>query len=702
MGLFDKLGDAVGTMLGGGQSPEEAALPKTGYENEEKIKSLVNSIRKGAQSQRWILERDWFRNVLFYLGNQWIIFDKTDRRWRERKLRPSVPKPMTNRYAATVDTILPVVTGQKPLISIGPATDDTEDKAAADVAERLIPVLEEEVGMSLIRPQISKWVVLTGNCFGVSIWNKNGGKGRTYIHLEQCLQCGKQLGPIEIADNNDSCPDCGGEQFQPLENTRSYPEGCLEFEVHSPFEAMIDFTKPLHKSDYYQSAQSFTLDYIRATWPDKLSKISADQKGDNTGQQYLNAIAYSTELTGFGSSRGTETTENAIVTRTWHLPTPDFPEGLYAVECAGIIAESGPLYSYKVDSMGNKSFFLPVTHYKYQEVPGRVWAKTPCDDLVPKQIQRNELESLIQLIIMRGIYNAILLGPGTNISTLSGEAGQIIKYSGMEPKVVNSASVPAAVFEWLTKIDSEFEELAGTFDVIKGKNPTGVEAGVALQLLSDRAMSRFGPVFDNYDESHRQWADHALSLFKLYADTERINVIEGKKGSYKVDKFSKADLTGSVNIKTESTKARPQSQLMQQLAVQQLEQMGIINPQLPTTRLKIAQLYGMGNLVEDMDDEQMYATSEWEKIMQGIPAQVSMLIDNHEIHIAQHKKDARNSDFMSAPKEIQAQGILHIMNHMQSMMQLQAALNPQPAPEQNGKKPAAKPAPKPTDSKVGT
>src|SRR6267142_2721028 len=74
-------------------------------ESDKKLIRLVLAVKDRYARRRWLFEREWYRNVLFYIGQQWVVYDETFRRWRKRNMPAWVPLPVTNRLASTVNTL---------------------------------------------------------------------------------------------------------------------------------------------------------------------------------------------------------------------------------------------------------------------------------------------------------------------------------------------------------------------------------------------------------------------------------------------------------------------------------------------------------------------------------------------------------------------------------------------------------------------
>jgi hypothetical protein len=121
--------------------------------------------------------------------------------------------------------------------------------------------------------------------------------------------------------------------------------------------------------------------------------------------------------------------------------------------------------------------------------------------LVQKQDQLNQLDSHTQLCVQR-MGNPIWLEPkGTDVEKFTGEPGLVVKYnmlgtSGLgKPERIPAEAIPSTNFQLRQQYMQDIEEMAGTYDVLKGQKPTGVEAFSALQLLVERSQSRFTTAF---------------------------------------------------------------------------------------------------------------------------------------------------------------------------------------------------------------
>lgn len=678
---------AVAMGLKAGQKPAEPTKPpesKGGdpYADHAALLDRMRTVKKELGSQRWVFERGWFRNVLYYVGNQWITWDRSQRRWREKKIRRWVPKPVTNRFASTLNAVANALTANSTDVSFWPASDTAEDLATADVSDKVWPTLEVEMDVASAKKRLSRWVVLTGNGIVHPWWERSAEFGTTFIPYEQCPVDGQRYSPKDVTEAGGACPmhpevpliPATDELGQPVGDTLL--NGRLRLDVLSPLELHVLSTgDDIKRQRRVIRTRAFDLSTVRRQWPQTATLAQPErQDGTSLGVQYMEALAYVTDESSHTSGRGADRGESVTVSELWELPSEQYPEGLYlAVAGDSAILEAGPLpYAHRTGD-GRQEYFLPFVHFGYEPVPGRFWHKSPADDLVAKQDQRNRLESLIELCLMRSAYATWILPTGSSIANLTGEPGQVVRWSptgtsGSAPKLEYGAGPPQGLFAWLEQLDRDFEELAGTFDVIKGSVPRGVSAGYAIQLLTERGYSRFASLFGEWENGWVDVARMALSIFQQHATDARLQMSKGDAGQWQLQRFLAADLSGAVDVKAESGGSKPRSKLAEQAIIEQLVKIGVIDPTQLEQRFAIAETFGMTHVLGGVDIDMRDAAREWDQFQTG--AQLPMvrpLIDNHLIHGVDHRKRAKSDTFFSLPPELQMRWEQHILEHEMAM-----------------------------------
>jgi hypothetical protein len=672
------------------------------YQNFDFIKERIKSHVEVVSRSRNQFERGWFQKISYYIGNQWIKWDDARRDYRPRNLkRKWVPKPVTNRLASTVDTIRGALETIKIDPSFWPATADANDIAAAAVSEKVRFIIDDEAELQRVKREISAWVTLCGDAFSLPYYDKGDTTlGFVEIPSEECLLCNHVAQPKDFQDAG-KCPGCGlplmtqpaiKEDGTPI--TEKYAIGRMKVAVLSPLELYCSLdNRSWSEVQKWTWVRSYDLDYIRSRYPHIGDKVASSM--GTAGKQslhYLNMIAYMTMGSTQTAARS-QGPKSALWTH-FEMPNSVFPKGLLAVMSDDMtILEAGPSPWFEETPQGEKCYYNPIDHFGYMEVPGRLYSKTPVDDLIPKQDQRNRIESLMELSLMKGVYNTWLIPTGSSIQRIVGDPSQIIRWTpqgtnGSKPEVITSDPFSDACMKWLEKIDSDFEELGGTFDALKGNVPRGVSAGYAIQLLTEKSFGRFGTVFNNLESNHRSLYKKLLMVFRQNVTEPRLYKIKGDTGQWEIEAFVGSDIKGSIDIKTEGGASRPRTKLAEQALVEMFTKLGILNAQDPEQRFKIAELFGMGHMLGSYGDDQREAAREWWEFTQGKPPTMLPGVDNHMIHSLEHKRMAKTDVFRQMPEELQNFWLLHIQDHENMLMMAMQAQTP---PAKAGKPEPPKP-----------
>ena len=734
MPLLDRLDQIFASMIGK-PTDGEAALAVGGvaeetedpYADTKAIALRVTDFVKDCDKSRWAFERQWFRSVLYYLGNQWLTWDGRSRKWRERKLRKWVPKPVTNRFASTVDSIVSAIQGTKVLPSAWPATSDPRDIGAANVADRVLDVIGQEIKSERVRQHLAKWIVLCGDAFAYVHYDKlDKTLGLVRINSVACPLCQHVAQPLEFESG--VCPGCQQPtEPQPAEDVfEEYPTGRMCCDVLSPLEVYLSLDIPLMENHTKCTiVRRMTKDQLETLYGDKAKDLPIDSAASTKSAQYfMKALAYSTEDMG-NNMAGFSGSEVVTIYTHIELPSVKYPEGLEVVMGTDeTVLECGPSPHFDTDITGNKQYYLPLCKIGYEKVPGRLYSKTPAYDIVPKQDQLNRLESLIELAMMKGTYGTWLLPTGSSISEIAGEPGLKIKYTptgtgGFKPEVITNSPIPPIVLEWKTQIQADFEELGGTFDVLKGNAPRGVSAGYAIQLLTERSYGKFASVFAEWEEGWTELYQKSLKMFRTYVTEPRLRKIKGSCGHWEIQSFKNSDLAGAVDLRVEGGASKPRSKIAEQALVETLSKLGVINTQDPEQRYQVAQMFGMGQVLGAQDEDVRYAAGEWEELLawqppvdpmtgepfvdpnmaaQGKPwpeggPQADEIFDNHMVHVSEHRKPTRSDEWKQLPKWKQLFWKQHMITHLIALQPVvdPAAQKPE-KPESFGKNAETKPS----------
>lgn len=640
------------------------------------------------QGERYAYERDWYRNILYMLGVQWITYAPTGRTWRARKMPKWVPRPVTNKFAAIAASIIQVLSQREPSVSARAATDEPADLAAAMVADRALPVILQEAGDEEARNMAAAWLALTGTVVLHPCYDNDPIYGTTFAQKSKCGICGAIFPPEEVPIGG-KCLECGKYTDPAIDETGNpigddLPNGRVKIEVFSPFETFLDLEgRQQSEIQRITVRRRYPIDVIRRRFdnPD-IQPDNSSNTGGMLGLNLLRAIAYAATSggggLGYAAGRSGDDDQYVTVDCFWNRPCTDYPEGLVAYFANDTLINEDTVSDgipYR-DREGNPLW--PWHIIQFDQVPGRTFGRTPLDDVAPKQEQRNKLESLMQLIVTRCASPQWLVPKNLGISEITGDPGQQIEYNWTmdrqsKPERISGENIPSSLMAWLEKIDSDMNEVSGVFEVLKGNAPAGVTAGTALRLLLERALTRYTPVARRYEKGWEACVRDLLAIFQQYAIDERVMKIAGPGNTWEIERFSRADIRGSIDVVVEQGSSLPKSQVGEQALITDLVNMQLIDPTNPETQYKILERFGSTSLLGDTDSNIRAAQREnWDLENEDEPPELDLLIDLHQVHLNIHKQLALKSDFKRWPEEKKQLLRQHILEHMM------AAAPPQP------------------------
>jgi hypothetical protein len=671
------------------------------YKDLELVNKHINDGLNADKSQRSIFERSWFRNVLFWVGQQWIIFDGG--RWRPRDLPAWFPRTQTNKFAEIAnDIIASLMQGRVPITYV-PATDDPEDMAMAEIADKVVDVIYEEAEMDEKETELAAWMILTGNAFLIPYYDISDEHGTNNLPSQQCNTCQKISTPSEIAEADDMCPACveAGQQedtssFSPVEDQdESFPIGKICADVVSPFEIRLDYRiRNIRDHRWYSRVRRYDVSYAKELWSNYKDNITADKGAGmaTTSQHYLDILAQVTDAFNPAGTSNVSSTENGgkqekvTVYEFYELPSEDFPEGLRAVRIGTsmeTIVEAGELPFEYTQGFRKGQKFLNIVHFGFDTTPGRFWKKTRLDDLIPIQIYRNMVEASMRLSIQR-MGNSVWLNPkGSGAQNLTGEPGQIIDYNPVSfggTALAKPERVEAAIGHLqslviiLNKLDDQMERVAGTFFLAGGQTPPGVTAASALAYLGERSQKSMAPVVRDWAKSFKKFNLMGLEIARANWDDTRLNIISGKNKEWEVSKFTKEDLQGNVNGVIDYEGLYPKSQATRRATIQQLVQTGVLNVQDPETKYKILEIFGETELLGSVDLDAKEAIRENDAFMlDGTQPELVPMAQNSTVHLMTHNDLIKTQEFKLLPDQQKQMMYAHIKGHITDIVARQAA-----------------------------
>ncbi len=653
---------------------DDSEKEKDPYKDFADISDRIDKCLKADSFSRVFFENNWARNIFFYAGAQWLR--KVGGRWERRNLPTWFPRAQTNKLAEKAnDLITQLLQGGRVPISYTPASDDEADIGTADVGERIREVMYAEAKCDEKAHEIASWLVLTGNAFGIPLYDMDE-------------QYGVTQGPE--FDEKGEATDIAHE----------YPIGAIQLEIAGPFEIRGDHrVTDVRKWTKFVHQKKYDLDYAKETWSDFKDKIQPDSgNSTDTAQYFMGLFANLTPDFAFGAgltANGSTATKYPKVTAYCYreLPSEKYPEGIYAVRLgpnADAIVEAGPLPTVYGAGVKKGKRFLPLIHWGCNIVPGRLWRKTPVDDLITLQVFRNMLEANLRLTAQRMGNPMWMIPKGSGVDILTGEPGQQLPYNPVSvggTQFAKPERIPAdlsnvmPLLNLIKIIDDSMERISGTFFLQGGNAPPGVTAASALAYLGEKGQQSLSTLRTGWALGWAEFDKMGLEIARENWDDNRMRAVSGKNRKWQVEKFSKADIQGAVNFIIDWNALAPKSNATERATIGQLVQLGCANPQDPETQIAILKKFGMLDLKGSFDVDVQDAAKEEDRFMQGEMPQVRPFVDNSQAHLISHVDFAKTDEFRELPQEQQQAWYGHIQNTVldittRRMMLTQAGLDP--------------------------
>lgn len=616
------------------ERPAEAtpAEPEETYGTDKELLDLFKDYKRESFDNRWIWERGWMRNIHYVNNRHWIEYVRRTNEWRDVRLAKWFPKPVTNQMSIGVQAIRAMFAAVNIGVDVRPIGADPKSVAIASVADEMAPLLHEEHQMDEVLNEADFWFVTCGNVFLHTYLERDVKHGVTDVPFVQCVGCNTMHGEDELQKG--ACPDCGGMQHQHAMSPetglamppRQIPNGKGVSVALSPFELAFPNTYARFSDVPY---------VIRLRWRSKayyvnhptlkhqVKNIKWAKAPSDQALQLFRSLPFQSDMgvapflggTASGASGGgnSDNEEGASEYELWVRPCDQFPEGLVM----RVLGESNPIILHLEedeaipgplpyqDANGKPVFTF--SHAAFEQRGGRVYGTSPLDSVIGKQNQLNQLDSFILQIINRMSNPLWLVPKGAEIEKFTGEPGLVVKWNPLtvggnaKPERVDGLGPNPSLFTIREQYLRDIEEGLGTFDVLKGEKPAGVEAFSALQLMVERGQSRFASAFKARGHLYRDWFKFALELEREFGPEERIQHVLSPARSWTMKTFQNAQLQGCFDVIVEDGSMTPKTTLGMRAAVEHLNQLGFLDPSDPDQKYKVFQLFGQASLSPALD-----------------------------------------------------------------------------------------------------
>lgn len=620
---------------------------KVNYESTQSLNKLLDTSR----SIRSRFEPQWYLNLAFYLGDQWVY-------WNNGRIdKPIIPE---HRLLLTTNRIMPVIltrlarkVKQRPDWTVVPNSNDDDDIDSAELGELIMEGKWKELHMYDHLYDALEWADVACAGFWKMSWDSTSGK-----------QVDLLLGPdgSPLKDDNgrtmraNELPTAAVKSMGLKQKTIS--EGDVHIEVRNPFEMLPDpLGKTIDTCEWIGEEVVQSEEYVYQHHNIQLSGDTEIAAGPSDSRFFP-----SWRMGGSTDYKGVKVRE------LWVRPCKTTPKGKHVVWAKDKI----------LLNEDNHYECLPYVMFEGVPVPGRFWPTSVVEQLREPQIELNKLKSQIRENAQRLGNPAFMSSRMANIK-YTGVPGEWVKYDDNTPNAQPSYLVPPPmpqyVVDELERINTDIMEISGQHEVSGANVPAGVTAASAINLLLEQDDTRLGPVITQMETVLSEAGQMILKLIAEYYDEQRFVTLAGEDAAYSFVQFKGSQLRNNFNIEVQAGSTFPASKAAKQAAIEHVLTLMIQNGQSLDERnmRKMFKDYAVGGLeafYSDITRDVTQTNREHRLMYQGTPLPINST-DNDEIHIEEHSDEMKSAKWFRSGMQTQAIFDSHIALHKQRLDQIQ-------------------------------
>lgn len=570
----------------------------------------------------------WVLNANFLAGHQ-----NCDLNLHSRTIEDFVPehdymsRGIYNRVAPLIQTRIANLRTVQYNMVVKPRTEDIDDYQKADVSTKLLQYTQSSGEFSRKMDMAYQWSAITGTAFFYSWWDVRSGK---VVAKREVIEEGEEDGEIT--------------QKVTLENVN---EGDLSYGLLSSFEVFPEDLYQQEVSDQY----SVIIEQVMSA-KEVYDLYGIDCKGQEIEQYTLMprpaAGLAGQEFTVYAMTKATR--ENAVrVVTYFERNSRKHPDGLMA-----IIADDHLIW------YGDNPYReIPLTAVKDQVVAGQFYGKSIICDLIPLQRAYNSCLNKVYDYIATVGANPIAAAAGSvDVDDLTENGippGKVVEYDstyGGPPQFLSNPELPGTVLKEIERLENSMEYTAAVSQMmVVGATPSGVTSGTAIERLRQIDNTRLSLTAETFRNAVLSMAKLWLTIYKDRAANWKALQASGMDNGGSVIVWSTEDITSfDVAFTTENElKNSPEQQKQSFLEAFQMGLFAGPDGTVPReVRVRAWELMRIGDTddVMGLDDMQRKNAQRENTLLEcGSLPKVDEQLDDHEIHLATHKRYALSMRF---------------------------------------------------------
>ena len=584
------------------------------------------------------IQRSWkyYNNLYYQQSNVWNEKELTSLGEQGEKVGAAF-----NHYRSLIQSILTIVTGEKPSVDCLAVNSEIESIHQAEIGEDLCDYYMSTGLETNLRRAAEHAAVMSAGFVAVE-WDETKG---------------------EAVDGDPETGDI-------------FYEGDLDFWNPNIFDVVYDYN--VHEWDKLQwlLVRKWVPRWdLIEEYPSKKQRILAvDSDGDSEWQWN-------------GGRLNSDVSDAVPVWKFWHLPCPALPEGVEFM-----FIEDEPLGS--PQAMRYKR--LPVHRIMPAETLLTSFGYSPGYDLQGPQEALNAEMSSILTNHRAFAVNRIWVDSQSNIDYKMISEDLALVQSDTPPQPLQLGHSAGELYKMADVLEKEMSFLSGINQTFRGAPEASLKSGTALALVDAKAV-QYNMLFTaSWKKFVEQVCTSIIETLQILPNPnyDRVYSIAGRHKKHQLKSFTpqRIERIQRVIVRSSSALMKTHSGRLE-LATLMLQNNLIKTPEQMLTVIESGQIDA---LTESETAQLSLIRSENTSLMEGGKAAASIL-DDHVLHLREHSAVA-NSPEIRQDQAIMTSLHAHVMEHMQMLndpgsqawqvvLGYQAPLNAPPPPGEKGAAP---------------
>lgn len=638
---------------------------------------------------RTVLERTWMRNVLYYLGEQWLSWlSESGTFGRRYDLNIGKPTPVSNIIRDYIRSMKALTLNKAYTTTIWPNSEEQEDRDAAELGVDVLEWMnsQDDYLIDDIKEEVEIWRLLTGNGFTRTTMNSDSG---SYVLNKSTKKAVTNAGEVQVTCN-------------------------------IPFNVVVSPLGTRMRDKVYTGGKDLVYrSWVEETYGIKLTGKGNDEIEVDYQKQLLTLVANVSPWKGRNSTTSDmlHAPNEDLTVLKWleFKPTEEHTKGRYIVVCEGEIIHSQDELEIPVDDDSGK-WHYSLTHFPFDYTPGSFWHTGGVDDLISPQNTVNRIDQALE-VNRESLGQPMVMTPGDlTVKRISNKSQGLlsikydnIKAQGARPIIHPGTPYPEQVLKERDIQTQVAQDASGNpKNVLSGQSPSSSASGIMVDILRETAEQSHAPDIKRFYRAWNRQNRKRLLLVQAYYTESRLIKMKGKGNDIKVLKFIGSDLRNNVDIRLELDSGLSSTSVGKNAFLVNLIEKGFwgdinLKPQVQRELLK---RMGMGGFPEEdnvhrnraeyenselaagkfsdigqpgvpksiqmdkagqpvLDEEGQYIITAWSVKPVTDPA---FRIDNHLVHMQVHDQFILAREFSELPEKTQSYAIAHRVFHEEAWM----------------------------------